>query len=236
MAPLTPFLIGGPAFSGTTLLTLLLDVDGVVCLDEPDFGKPEQEHRNIPLLRRRFPTLDFPDPARRPLTADEELAAIRTCADVLAPLSFGIKTCGPRFVEMAERFRAAGLRVAAIVRDPRDIMVRPLGFGLEEAGLVGRCRTVWNGRELYDGWVRYEDLVSAPRPTLDLVVDALGLNVVPSLEWDPGTVSGAMLKSARHDALRTGRITDDRVGLWRRQGLLPSEAVQSLAVDMGYPP
>jgi hypothetical protein len=51
----TPFLVGGPAFSGTTLLALLLNQPGVVCLDEPDFEKPAQAHRGLPVLQRRFP-------------------------------------------------------------------------------------------------------------------------------------------------------------------------------------
>jgi hypothetical protein len=85
MDRLSPFLIGGPAFSGTTLLTLLLDGPDVVCLDEPDFAKPEQVHRNIPLLQRRFPHLTFPDSSGRKLSPVEELAIVRTCAEVLAP-------------------------------------------------------------------------------------------------------------------------------------------------------
>ena len=54
------FLIGGPAFSGTTLLTLLVNQDGLVCLDEPDFHNPEQSHRGIPFLKSLYPGKMFP--------------------------------------------------------------------------------------------------------------------------------------------------------------------------------
>ena len=56
------FLVGGPAFSGTTLLAHLLNQGDLVCLDEPDFHDPAQSHRGIPLLRTLFPDRSFPDP------------------------------------------------------------------------------------------------------------------------------------------------------------------------------
>ena len=55
------FLIGGPAFSGTTLLSLLLNQGTTVCLDEPDFHNPEQGHRGIPFLQTLFPHKIFLD-------------------------------------------------------------------------------------------------------------------------------------------------------------------------------
>ena len=54
------FLIGGPAFSGTTLLTFLLNQGSVVCLDEPDFHNPQQSHRGIPVLKELFLEKTFP--------------------------------------------------------------------------------------------------------------------------------------------------------------------------------
>ena len=53
MEGVTMFLAGGPAFSGTTLLALLLNQGDLVCLDQPDFHKPEQRHRGIPILQSR---------------------------------------------------------------------------------------------------------------------------------------------------------------------------------------
>jgi hypothetical protein len=93
---------------------------------------------------------------------------------------------------------------------------------------------VWGARRLYDDWVRYEDLVADPNTTLGRVVDALGLDQVPPIEWDPGEVPGAMFKSERHQALAHGRITEDRVGLWRRHDPRPSAAAHALAREMGY--
>lgn len=236
MAALTPFLVGGPAYSGTTLLTVLLDAtEGVVCLDEPDFGKPEQVHRNIPLLRRRFPDLRFPDPPGRPLTPAEELRVVRECAEVLAPRAFGIKTCGPAFVALAELFRASGFRVAAVFRDPRDILVRDEPDPtLGTSGLLANCRVVWDARDRLDGWVRYEDLVGSPEATLRRVAELLGLDAAPAATWDPAQLTGAVFKTGRHDALGSGRIRTDRVGLWRHHDRPPSTDAHSLAWAMGY--
>ena len=49
------FLIGGPAYCGTTLLTLMLNQDGVTCLNEPDFHNPEQSHNGLPVLQQLYP-------------------------------------------------------------------------------------------------------------------------------------------------------------------------------------
>jgi hypothetical protein len=233
---LSPFLIGGPAYSGTTLLTLLLNAGPVTCLDEPDFGKPEQEHRNIPLLRRWFPDASFPDPPGRPLGPDEELAMIRDCAAALAPRILGVKTCGSGFLTMADRFQDAGLRVVGIVRDPRDTLVRDLTSGLGEEGFLAHCNEVWARRDRLDAVVRYEDLVREPEATLAQVVAALGLDIDPAVTWDPRSVPRAMFKGVRHDALAAGRITDERIGVWRQAGRPVSDHAQRVARRLGYDP
>ena len=56
------FLVGGPAFSGTTLLALLVSRGDLLCLDEPDFHDPKQSHRGIPYLQELFPDRLFPEP------------------------------------------------------------------------------------------------------------------------------------------------------------------------------
>jgi hypothetical protein len=233
MEALSPFLIGGPAYSGTTLLALLCNQPGVVCLDEPDFEKTEQSHRGIPVLQRLCPESTLPAAPTRDLTPDEAFDLVRACAVAVRPTTFGFKTCGETFVSFARLFRDAGLPVVAIVRDIRDALVRPLPPWSSEESLNAAYRSVWKHLGLTSTWIRYEDLVRDPTTTMARVATALGHEAVHTT-WDPTDVPGAMLKLDRHELLRSGAISSTRVGIWRQPGVTFSRATHETARMMGY--
>jgi hypothetical protein len=230
------FLVGGPAFSGTTLLALLLNQGDLVCLDEPDFDKPAQAHRGVPLLRRLFPDRDIPDAPARALDADETFAFTTRCAAAVAPARLGVKTCGRAFLTLADRYRAAELPVIAIIRDVRDALVRPLPSWVTEASLRESYRAVWDARPRFDCLVRYEDLVADPQATLARVAPVLGRELRAPSSWSPADVHSTMLKLDRHDLLTSGTISATRVGIWRDSGRTFDDATHATAVVMGYAP
>ena len=236
MATLSPFLVGGPAYSGTTLLALLCNQAGMVCLDEPDFEDPAQAHRGIPVLQRRCPDADLPDGPGIPLTRDEAFDFVGRCAAAVRPIALGIKTCDRRFVEFAHRFHAHGLPVVAIVRDIRDALVRPLPEWLTAEKLNASYRLVWRHRDLASTWIRYESLVREPELAMREVARALHCEEELRVTWEPGDVPGAMVKNPeRHALLRAGEIATSRVGLGRTSGIEFSSETIETAVMMGYP-
>src|SRR5215471_6038584 len=160
------FLIGGPAFSGTTLLALLLNQGDIVCLDEPDFHNPEQSHRGIPFLRQLFPNKSFPERPTKPLFYEEAVHLIEECERTISPCRLGIKTCGHPFLAYAKIYKASGYPIIALVRDIRDALVRPLPDWLTEEKLNQGYRLVWDSLDMFDLWLRYEDLVKDPATTM----------------------------------------------------------------------
>jgi hypothetical protein len=113
------FLIGGPAFSGTTLLAHLLNQGSLLCLDEPDFHNPAQSHRGIPFLKELFPDKRFPERPQSALVYPEAVELIRECERVISPINLGMKTCDWIFMEYATIYKQSGYPVIAIVRDNR---------------------------------------------------------------------------------------------------------------------
>lgn len=230
------FLIGGPAYSGTTLLTLLLDQEPVVCLDEPDFHNPEQSHRGLPVLAARFPGRVLPQRPPGILSYARAVDLMEQCERAIHPRVFGMKTCNRTFLEYAEIYRARGLRVVAIVRDIRDALVRrPMPPWIDETRLNAAYRAIWAARERFDLWIRYEDLVAAPAEVMPRVTGALGLDLPVRERWHPTAVPRQMLKHERHHLLCSGAISRSRVGLWRTAGVPVSEESTATAVLMGYP-
>ena len=228
------FLTGGPPFSGTTLLTLLLNQGDSVCLDEPDFHKPEQRHRGIPQLQEMFPGAAFPPPPDSALTVEETVDLVAQCERAIAPRELGMKTCGGEFVRFAREYRARGYPVIAVVRDIRDVLVRPLPPWLTEASLNREFRLVWENIALCDLWFRYEDLVRAPEAVMARISSVLGRPLAVVEEWDASRLSGHLLKIDRHDGLRAGRIVKDRIGIWKAAGVALDEGTRETAVLMGY--
>jgi hypothetical protein len=230
------FLVGGPAFSGTTLLAHLLNQGDLVCLDEPDFHNPEQSHRGIPVLRSLFPDRSFPDPPERTLDPEETFRFVEICAEAIPDRRLGIKTCNITFLDLVPFYRGAGHPVIAIVRDVRDALVRGLPHWVTEEALARNYRRIWKEIESYDVWVRYEDLVGDPDATLARISTVLQRPLTAPRTWDPQTVHDVTQKGVfdRHDLLKEGRISRERVGIWRESGLRFDDATHQTAVLMGY--
>jgi hypothetical protein len=228
------FLVGGPAFSGTTLLAHLLNQGDLICLDEPDFHDPEQSHRGIPLLRSLIPNRSFPDPPDRPLDPDETFSFIERCDRAIPDRRLGVKTCDTVFLDLVPIYRRAGYPVITIVRDVRDALVRDLPEWLTEESLVENYRKVWSAIDSFDVWVRYEDLVADPGAALARISPVLSRTLVAQPKWDPRSVEQAMFKLDRHESLASGRIGKDRVGIWRAAGRRFGSETHDTAALMGY--
>ena len=228
------FLVGGPAFSGTTLLAHLLNQNELVCLDEPDFHNPEQAHRGIPVLRERFPECTFPDPPERPLDPEETFRFIELCEGAMPDGRLGVKTCDTVFLDLVPLYRRAGYPVIAIVRDVRDALVRDLPEWVDEEGLVRNYRRVWSEIDSFDVWLRYEDLVADPAAELEKLSPVLSRTLRMPASWEPHAVHDGMFKLDRHELLAGGRIVQDRVGIWRTADRPFASETHEAAELMGY--
>lgn len=228
------FLLGGPAFSGTTLLALLLNQDHIVCLDEPDFHNPSQSHRGIPFLRSLFPNQDLPDTPQHPLNHRQAFDFISQCERLIPAKHLGMKTCDRVFISYSEIYREHGCPVVAIFRDIRDALIRPLPEWVCEASLNRSYREVWTHRNEFDGWVRYEDLVTSPSATIEKISTALRTPLQVRLKWRADHVHFPMLKLDRHELLRSGTISSQRLGIWRTSGQRFSDETIETARAMGY--
>src|SRR5580704_5538267 len=180
------FLIGGPAFSGTTLLALMLNQGQIVCLDEPDFHNPEQAHRSIGTLRQLFPKLSFPDHPGRQLTFAEGAMLNYQCQQAIYPRELGTKTCNSYFIGYSKVFRQRGWPVIAIFRDIRDALVRTPPEGLEEPALNRHYRNVWEHRKEFDLQLRYEELIFDPDTAIAEIARVLGRTLSVKREWSEG--------------------------------------------------
>lgn len=230
------FLLGGTAFSGKTLLAHLLNQGDVVCLDEPDFHNPAQRHRGIAFLSTLFPDKTFPAPPERELTYREAVAFIERCEDVIRPYTLGMKTAGWAFVEYAKIYRESRYPVIAVIRDIRDVLAEgPLPEWVDgEPELNRTFRSVWKNLDLCDLCIRYEDLVAAPEAVFKSVSRILARELEPTVHWRAESVHHTMFKLDRHDMLRTGRISRDKVGIWRSSSRAFSDDTRETAAMMGY--
>jgi len=228
------FLVGGPAFSGTTLLTHLLNQGSVVCLDEPDFHNPEQRHRGVPFLMSLFPDRKFPDRAKAVLSYDDAVDWVKECEEAITPFNLGIKLCNLVFIEYAKLYKDRHWPVITIVRDIRDALIRPLPPWLSEQGLSDGYQLIWRNRNHSDLWVRYEDLVINPVEVLGRISKVLGVEFKTPTSWGPETVHKTMFKDERHEMLKRGVISRERMGLWRTSGKVFSAEIEKTARMMGY--
>lgn len=230
------FLVGGAAYSGTTLLAVLLNQPGVTCLNEPDFHDPAQNHNGLPVLKAQYPGIALPSPEDRVLDIDEAVALMSRCQALIAPDRLSAKFCNRTFLDYARVFHRLGLPVVAIVRDVRDALVRPLlPYVGGEAGLVARYREIWAERHRFDAVIRYEDLVADPAAAMARVGEVVGCTLATREQWSAEEISEAMMYPRyRHYLLQSGRVSDARVGVWRRSGRPVSDAAQALATEMGY--
>ena len=228
------FLVGGPPFSGTTLLTLLLNQGNLVCLDEPDFHNPEQSHRGIPFLQNLFPDKSFPKRPQQPLTYLDAVRLIESCEQAIHPHQLGIKTCDRTFINYGEIYKLYNYPIIAIFRDIRDALVRPLPFWLNEAQLNYTYRLVWNLRQMFDIWFRYEELVTDTERVMRQISSVLNHPLGTMQHWDSDAIHYPMLKLDRHDLLKAGEISCDRVGIWKTAGISFSNETRETAEMMGY--
>src|SRR5271170_2430652 len=228
------FLAGGPGLSGTTLLALMLNQGDIICLDEPDFHNPAQRHRGIPVLRSRFPGKAFPQAPERKLTYPEAVELILECEAAIGAHQLGIKTCDWTFFGYFEVCRRRGFPVIAIFRDLRDALVTPLVDGLTVAGLNRTNRLLWQCREQFSLWLRYEDLVAEPAREIGRIAAVLGRPLEVKRSWAPGDVPHTMLKLDRHQRLKEGRLSTSRVGIWRSSGKEFSAETHETARLTGY--
>lgn len=230
------FLLGGPAFSGKTLLAHLLNQGQLVCLDEPDFHDPAQAHRGIPMLRTLFPDLTFPDKPDRALTKEAAVTFIAQCEEVLHPRRLGMKTAGRTFLEYARVYRSLGHPVLVVVRDIRDVLAEaPLPDWVGgERELNRDFRSIWAHLDLCSLWIRYEDLVTDTASVMRRISECLSCDLEVVHRWHPGAVPATMIKLDRHEMLRTGRISSERVGIWRNPGREFSDETRETAAMMGY--
>jgi hypothetical protein len=225
--------IGGTCYSGTTLLALMLNQGSTVCMDEPDFHDAGQSHRGIPFLQSKFPDRSLPQVPRDSLTYVEAVDLIERCEQAIAPHALGMKTCGFEFLKYLPIYQERGYPVIAIVRDIRDALTRYSSHVTEESLNAG-FRGVWEKRDLYDLWFRYEDFVVAPAAVMTRIGAILSLPLQPIETWNPRAIPQPMLKHDRHHALRKGKIVENRVGIWRRSGKRFSEDTLRTASMMGY--
>ena len=232
------FLVGGPSHSGTTLLALLLNQGDVVCLDEPDFHNPEQNHRGVPVLTRLFPDRVFPERTTDPLTFEEATDVIAACERAIAPFALGVKTNNRLLLRYAAVFRRRGHPVIFIVRDIRDALLGELDARLDERAMNRRYRLVWRcSAKLADVVVRYEDLVLDPGSALSAIGAAIGQKLEWAGMWDPARVDlQQMVKTERQELLRRGTISSDRVGRWKTASRSFAARTHDTAERMGYGP
>lgn len=228
------FLVGGPAFSGTTLLALMLNQGDLVCLDEPDFHNPLQSHRSIRLLQQMFPELSFPEHPGQQMTFSEATTLTEECERALYPRELGTKTCNSFFLGYHRVYRRRGWPVIAIFRDIRDALVRPLPDGFTESGLNDHYRMIWEQRVMFDLWLRYEDLISDPDTAISRISKALGRPLETKRNWGSKDVTHHMLKLDKHDLLKTLGVSASRVGIWKTSGKTFSSQSHETARLMGY--
>lgn len=228
------FLIGGPAFSGTTLLAHLLNQGRILCLDEPDFHNPRQSHRGIPFLQQLFPGKQFPRRPEMELTYHEAVSLIRECEAAISPYNLGCKTCNQVFANYANLYHALGYPVIAIIRDIRDALVRPLPEWMDEKKLNQIYRLIWDNLGLCNLWVRYEELVAKPEKVMAKISEVLDYDLAVRHRWEAGSIHGPMLKLDRHELLKSGMISESRVGIWKTSGKVFSHETRQTAKIMGY--
>lgn len=229
------FLIGGPAYSGTTLLTHLLNQGQVTCLHEPSFHDPKQKHQGILYLKELFPDKCFPDAPERVLSYREAFSLIKKCETIMSPQILGFKDCDWDFIEYAKICKEQGYPVIAIIRDIRDALVTPVPPWVNgEKGLNRRYRLIWKNLDIFDLWFRYEDLVRKTDIIVSRISKVLSYDFEVLKSWDPKMVNRHMLWGKRHLLLKNGYISKSRIGIWKTSGIKFSNESHKTAKMMGY--
>ncbi len=230
------FLLGGPAFSGKTLLAHLLNQGQIICLDEPDFHNPKQSRRGIPFLKELFPDKNFPMRPEKELTYKEAVGLIQECEKVISPYNLGVKTANRVFIEYAKIYNELSYPVIAVVRDIRDVLAEgplPEWVGGEK-GLNDRYRLIWRSLKMFDLWLRYEDLVTNTEGVIHKISKLLSYDFKVLYRWNAESVHHTMFKLDRHEMLKSGTISESKVGIWKTSDIEFSRKTWITAKMMWY--
>lgn len=93
---------------------------------------------------------------------------------------------------------------------------------------------VWNHLHRFDFWFRYEELVADAEPVLRRISALLNCPLRAIHCWSPEAVHEPMLKLDRHNLLKTGELSRDRVGIWKTADVSFSRETIETATMMGY--
>ena len=110
----------------------------------------------------------------------------------------------------------------------------PLPPWVTEGSLNAAYRSIAEHRGLFDVWLRYETLVERPDDVLAEIGAVLGTRLRTRDAWSPDEVHGPMFKLDRHELLRAGRISRERVGIWRTSGRNFEAVTHETARLLGY--
>jgi hypothetical protein len=125
--------------------------------------------------------------------------------------------------------------VIAIIRDIRDALVNPLPHWLTETKMIRMYRLIWENLSMFDLLIRYEELVRFPNKTMRQISVVLNSPLEVRESWNPDMVHGPMVfKLERHDQLKSGTISKNRIGIWQNSGKEFSEETHKTAYLMGY--
>lgn len=211
-----------------------MNQEGIICLDEPDFHNPEQNHRGIPVLETLFPDEEFPARPEKKLSFPDAYRLIVQCQEIVRPFRLGTKTANWNFIKYARLYKRSGYPVIAIIRDIRDALVTPLPEWTSERKLNKAYRLIWKNLKFYDYWCRYEDLVMNPEDVMAEISRILRQKVELKRCWSPEHVYHGMIKLERHRLLEEGSIKTSRVGLWKNSGKTFHRISHRTAIMMGY--
>jgi hypothetical protein len=82
--------------------------------------------------------------------------------------------------------------------------------------------------------VRYEDLITDPETTMKRISRVLSYEFKFFHEWNAKNLHWPMLKHERHELLKSGRISGERIGIWKSSGIVFSQKTYETAHMMGY--
>jgi hypothetical protein len=159
---------------------------------------------------------------------------MQDCERALGTYDLGMKTCDWTFLKYAKIYETSGFPIIAIVRDIRDALVRPLPHWVTEATLNQRYHLIWRNLERFDLWIRYEELVLDPAKTMQKISRVLSHELKVLEDWVATSVQAPMLKLDRHELLKSGKISKERIGIWKTSGMTLSRESHETARMMGY--
>jgi hypothetical protein len=86
----------------------------------------------------------------------------------------------------------------------------------------------------FDLWFRYEELVTETDRVMEQIAFVLKQPLRPMRQWNADAVHHPMLKLDRHELLKSGAISRDRIGIWKTSVISFSQETLETAEMMGY--